>query len=329
MLPYGTLWKLDHMMHPAGPRRAKTARTRRRQALFFLVLAVIGVSLFLFPFHFARLRHLRIRHSLEVAGISETTVAPGRRAAQAQAGLDALRRALRQAGASGSGRLPEGGEGPGGAFVAGGVGERLLRSWAAAFAYGGAAVPRVRGTYAAEVAGGGGAGVHWRYAAATAGDDTEFNAVLYRRMTGAADAATDIAPSLPVAVACPPLRRTSGAAAAAETTGVSLFNEGAAGGCVLSVSVPGASASGNAGRWATVEHLLLHTSAGSGQLSRCTAGTDEDRSGKDVGEAGVAAPPDASYYHILYCVCAQSFTFSHRRRDRGMNCAQVCAEGAG
>lgn len=37
MLPYGTLWKLDQMLHPVGPPQRRTVAMRRRQALFFFV----------------------------------------------------------------------------------------------------------------------------------------------------------------------------------------------------------------------------------------------------------------------------------------------------
>lgn len=68
MLPYGALWRLDHMLHPAGPPRHRTPAQRRRAAFFYFVVAAALLSVFLIPFHFAALRRLRIEKERELRG---------------------------------------------------------------------------------------------------------------------------------------------------------------------------------------------------------------------------------------------------------------------
>ncbi|KAK7194690.1 hypothetical protein NESM_000388100 [Novymonas esmeraldas] len=69
MLPYGALWRLDQMLHPAGPPQRRTPALRRRQALFYFLWAVALVSVFLFPFHYASLRRMRIAYERELLGL--------------------------------------------------------------------------------------------------------------------------------------------------------------------------------------------------------------------------------------------------------------------
>lgn len=70
MLPYGTLWKLDQMLHPVAPPQRRTVAMRRRQALFYFIWGVLLVSIFLLPFHYASLRRLRMDGARRVRGAS-------------------------------------------------------------------------------------------------------------------------------------------------------------------------------------------------------------------------------------------------------------------
>ncbi|CAG9582413.1 hypothetical protein LMJF_35_0620 [Leishmania major strain Friedlin] len=74
MLPYGTLWKLDEMLHAAAPPPRRTTAVRRRQALFYFVWGISLVSVFLIPFHYASLRRLRIDSERELLGLVAPTV---------------------------------------------------------------------------------------------------------------------------------------------------------------------------------------------------------------------------------------------------------------
>ncbi|AIO01683.1 hypothetical protein LPMP_340560 [Leishmania panamensis] len=74
MLPYGTLWKLDQMLHPAGPPQRRTVALRRRQALFLFFWGIFLVSVFLVPFHYAALRRVRIDSERELLGLVVPTV---------------------------------------------------------------------------------------------------------------------------------------------------------------------------------------------------------------------------------------------------------------
>ncbi|CBZ30614.1 hypothetical protein, unknown function [Leishmania mexicana MHOM/GT/2001/U1103] len=74
MLPYGTLWKLDEMLHAAAPSLRRTTALRRRQALFYFFWGIILVSVFLVPYHYASLRRLRIDSERELLGLVAPTV---------------------------------------------------------------------------------------------------------------------------------------------------------------------------------------------------------------------------------------------------------------
>jgi hypothetical protein len=74
MLPYGTLWKLDQMLHPAGPPQRRTVATRRRQALFYFLWGVLLVTVFLFPYHYSSLRRLRLEARRRLRGESAPKV---------------------------------------------------------------------------------------------------------------------------------------------------------------------------------------------------------------------------------------------------------------
>ncbi|KAG5466647.1 hypothetical protein LSCM1_00816 [Leishmania martiniquensis] len=69
MLPYGTLWKLDQLLHTAERPQRRTAALRRRQALFYFLWGISLVSVFLVPYHYASLRRLRIDHERELLGL--------------------------------------------------------------------------------------------------------------------------------------------------------------------------------------------------------------------------------------------------------------------
>ncbi|GET92571.1 hypothetical protein, unknown function [Leishmania tarentolae] len=74
MLPYGTLWKLDEMLHAAAPPPRRTAALRRRQALFYFFWGISLVSIFLIPFYFASLRRVRINSERELFGLVPRSV---------------------------------------------------------------------------------------------------------------------------------------------------------------------------------------------------------------------------------------------------------------
>ncbi|KPA85925.1 hypothetical protein ABB37_00232 [Leptomonas pyrrhocoris] len=74
MLPYGTLWKLDQLLHPVGPPQRRTVVMRRRQALFYFLWGVFLVTIFLFPYHYSSLRRLRLDGARRLRGVSAPTL---------------------------------------------------------------------------------------------------------------------------------------------------------------------------------------------------------------------------------------------------------------
>lgn len=69
MLPYGALWKLDQMLHPAAAPRARTPTLRRRRAAFLFVLAVLLSLLFLVPYHGSHIRRVYTQRTRQSSGV--------------------------------------------------------------------------------------------------------------------------------------------------------------------------------------------------------------------------------------------------------------------
>ncbi|KPI83224.1 hypothetical protein ABL78_7752 [Leptomonas seymouri] len=94
MLPYGTLWKLDQMLHPVGPPQRRTVAMRRRQALFYFLWGVFLLTIFLFPYHYASLRRLRLDGARRLRGASAPEVNPDVLRQQEESALERLKQQM-------------------------------------------------------------------------------------------------------------------------------------------------------------------------------------------------------------------------------------------